>query len=53
MKIKPYVPLPYRNKVVKKYDKPFVDAVGNEAIITYVDKKKVLIEGYVMYIEWK
>lgn len=57
-KIVPYVPIPFRkpNKFVRKYDKPFIDGVGNKAIITYVDytdKKKNLIEGYVMYIKWE
>ena len=53
----PYIPIPYRppNKVVRKYDEPYIDDVGNKAMITYVDyidKKKKLIESYVMFIKW-
>lgn len=52
-----YTPIPFRkpNKIVDKYEKPFVDDVGNKAMITYVDyidKKKRLVEGYVMYVKW-
>lgn len=52
-----YVPLPFRkpNKVVKKYTEPFCDAVGNKAMIAYVDyidKNKKLVTEYVMYIKW-
>lgn len=58
IKILLYRPLPYRegNKVIKTYVEYFVDRVGNEADITYVDyldKKGKLNEKFVMYIKWR
>ena len=55
--IKPFLPIPYKNgnTVLKKYDLPFVDRVGNKAIITYVDfkdRKNKVTEKYVMHIKW-
>lgn len=58
MKTEPYIPIPYRkgNKFLKKYEKPFVDRVGNRAMITcidYIDKKGKLVEEYVFCIKWE
>ena len=52
-----YTPIPFRkpNKIVKKYTEPFEDLVGNKAIITcvdYIDKKKKIVENYVLYVKW-
>ncbi|MGD1524163.1 hypothetical protein [Vibrio owensii] len=57
MKIKKYNPLPYRqgNTIQKIYDEDFVDAVGNQAIVTkcdFTDKKGVLHEGYSLRVKW-
>ncbi len=58
LKITPHIPLPYKNtnKVIKEYILPFKDNVGNYADITYIDfldKKKKLVKGYVMFIKWR
>lgn len=53
-----YKPLPFRdgNKVLRKYERDFVDPVGNQAVITLVDfedKKGVLHEEHTLYVRWK
>jgi len=52
-----YRPVPFRpgNKVVKQYTVDFIDKAGNMAEITkidYMDKKKKIVEGFVMYVKW-
>jgi len=53
----PYKPQPYKdgNTVVKLYDEPFTDQMGNKAMITkcdFLDKKQKLTEGYVLHVKW-
>ena len=53
-----YIPVPYRpgNKVLKKYEVPFVDRAGNKAtvvLIDYIDKKGKLNEGYTFCVKWE
>lgn len=57
-KVEPFIPLPFRKgcKIIKKYEEDFVDAVGNEAVITYcdfIDQKNKLQERFTLYIKWK
>jgi len=53
----PYKPVPYRegNKVLRIYDVPFVDSVGNKALVTkcdFLDKKGNTNEGYDLRVKW-
>lgn len=57
--IKPYYPVPYRkslgNKVIKEYDEPFTDNIGNKGIATYVDyinSKGTTVKKYFLRIRW-
>lgn len=52
-----YTPIPFRkgNKLLRKYIEPFVDCVGNKAMITYcdyIDKKGKTILRYTLYVKW-
>jgi len=52
----PYVPIPMRkgNKVVKRYIEKYIEP-NRSAILTkvdYIDRKKKLNIGYILYIKW-
>ena len=56
-KIISWVPLPFRdgNKITLKYKERFTDRVGNTGTYTkvdYLDKKKKLNEGYILFVKW-
>ena len=53
----PYNPVPFRDgcKIVRIYEVPFTDSVGNRAVITKVDffdKKGREILAYTLRVKW-
>ena len=52
-----YMPAPYKPgcKIIKKWEEPFEDKVGNKAIITkvnFTNSKGRLIEDFTMFVRW-
>ena len=51
------MPAPYKPgcKIIKKWEEPFEDKVGNKAIITkvnFTNSKGRLIEDFTMFVRW-
>lgn len=57
MNKEPYQPLPFRKgcKVLRLYEEPFTDRIGNKAIIAkadFIDKKGKEVLGHTLYVKW-